>query len=732
MQTRKVLLAAVSLLLTAWVMVPSRAETRQAEPPNILLIILDDVGIDLFQSFGFGGGEASRTPAMDTISSGGLRFRNAWSMPECSPTRAAILTGRYPLRTNTTAALVPGDLANSQLSPFEMTIPKVLKHAGYTSALFGKWHSTDGATYPYGDNGPLSVGFDYFYGPLSGSRGLALPAIDTTAGGIAYDDRGTSAQPHGPYSCGFIPNASADPVYGADSGACYFADGRSCTELTKTAAEPHPGRACLEQGGILDPNAVCQSPAPDKLRWDLPNAYYVEPLCETDMDTSQVTEVPLTDRRARTYSATEYTNAAIEWIRAHPTGPWMAAVNYFNDHVPQQPAPQSLTPGWEDVGGLPCDGTTDISEQMLQAADTEIGRLLVETGLASLASSGEIEYRPEASNTMIVILGDNGSYPFVRPPFDASRAKGTTYQTGVWVPLTVAGPLVDSPGRDVESMVNVVDLFELFGEIAGLDVRTIVPSSRTLDSVPMLPYLTQPGIESIRQYNFAQNTTNNLIADNKRPGPCVVSVGAAGKLCMQLYPTRDGCVGFEGTWYGDEYSSCCEVKNRVEGMENLILRTVAQAAVRNDTFKLVQTTSEDCSILNGTSTAYEFYEINQDASSPALDRREKNLIISQSSPTQGLTEEQARNFLLLEDELNRILTSKVLCPGDGNEDGVVDIEDVRNWLSFTKLPLPDGEGSSWYDFPIVNPDGTYVYDGKTDLSDLQVILDNFGLTCPRP
>ena len=81
-----------------------------------------------------------------------------------------------------------------------------------------------------------------------------------------------------------------------------------------------------------------------------------------------------------------------------------------------------------------------------------------------------------ASNTMLVIIGDNGTYaPGVKAPFDLTHAKGYVNQTGVWVPLLVAGRLVNTPDRDVQHMVNVADLFQLFGEIAGLDVRGLVP-----------------------------------------------------------------------------------------------------------------------------------------------------------------------------------------------------------------------------------------------------------------
>jgi arylsulfatase A-like enzyme len=159
----------------------------------------------------------------------------------------------------------------------------------------------------------------------------------------------------------------------------------------------------------------------------------------------------------------------------------MATVSYAAIHAPYQQAPQSLTPNAQDLSGVPCAGGTSeqtrtISNQMLEAMDTEIGRLLVEIGLASRNEDGSLQYNPSASNTMLVIIGDNGTYaPGVKAPFDLTHAKGYVNQTGVWVPLLVAGRLVNTPDRDVQHMVNVADLFQLFGEIAGLDVRGLVP-----------------------------------------------------------------------------------------------------------------------------------------------------------------------------------------------------------------------------------------------------------------
>src|SRR5215470_9148392 len=97
---------------------------KPPKTPNILFFIMDDVGIDQMLTFGYGGATPPRTPNIDAIAKAGVRFRNSWSMPECSPSRAMFFEGRYPLRTNVLNAILALDLANSQVSPFETTTPQ--------------------------------------------------------------------------------------------------------------------------------------------------------------------------------------------------------------------------------------------------------------------------------------------------------------------------------------------------------------------------------------------------------------------------------------------------------------------------------------------------------------------------------------------------------------------------------------------------------------------------------
>lgn len=371
---------------------------NEPDTPNILLVIMDDVGIDQLTNMGYGGVEAPSVPGLDALAAGGVRFRNTWSMPECSPGRSVLLTGRYPLRNNIYQAIGPNDLANSQVDPYEITAAKLLKPAGYTSAMFGKFHLA-GPENNEAENGtPMQLGWDHFYGWTGGLPG----SIDTTAGGVA---------PPGTYSCGFVP--TEDEPGGAYAGACYTPsqNGVSCQELSGLNAAGDPaGLQCLTQGGILDPNASCQSAAPSNLVFSRENAHYVSPLVVND--DSAVEEAALTDSRGRGYRSTIEVDAARDWIFARPEHgePWMATLSFSAPHSPLQRPPASLLPsGIASKLTNECANPVNqrrLSDAMIEAMDTVLSRLLVETGIAQRNSEGGLDYDPQASDTMVVVIGD--------------------------------------------------------------------------------------------------------------------------------------------------------------------------------------------------------------------------------------------------------------------------------------------------------------------------------------
>ena len=706
--------------------------------PNILFIIMDDVGIDQMQIFGYGGGTAPLTPNINAIAQAGVRFRNVWSMPECSPSRAIFFEGRYPLRTHVQAAILSNDLANSQVSPYEVTTPQILRTKNYTSGLFGKFHlaGPNNNEFTYGT--PHVLGWDYFDGFLEG----APYPIDTTIGG-QYPTPNVTPPPPPIYSCGFIPNATQDSTNGADYGACVQPD-RSCTELTRSTTMPVPGFSCLQQGGLFVKKQSCADAKSVSLDFMVDNAYYAWNRV-INMPDGKVIQVPLPTRG---YISDATVSAAVNWIQQQNAAkkPWMSTVSFANDHTPYQQPPGYLLPGpTPDTTGFSCIGnslantvaTRVISNQMIEAMDTEIGNLMVSSGLALRNADGSLDYHPEQTNTMVIIIGDNGTYgPGVKAPFDIERAKGFVYQTGVWVPLIISGPLVASPNREVTSMVNIADLFQLFGEIAGIDVTKVVPKTHTLDSQPMLAYLTNPNQKSIRTTNFTQTQSNIHVGT---PPPCVLTV-LTTDTCVQLFNLPAICHFEGGKWYGTPsddkngttYDSCCAVKRALYDPTNtpLNLLPIFQQATRNDNYKVVRKQVDVCATAPSTNDTTqilnEFYQINEDENNLTLKIDKQGMAKCGETNTcpEGLTPAEAATYTQLHNLILTTLASEPLCLGDGNLDKVVNTQDVQNWFFYSTHGIPVEGGppntSSWYDFN---------RDGYTDQTDLKIIALNFGRTC---
>ena len=152
--------AAAGVLLTIVGVVVLQIGTGQTRP-NILLIVSDDLG---YGDLGVYGSRDIPTPNIDRLANSGIRFTNAYvSGPYCSPTRAGLMTGRYPQRFG--HEFNPDGSPEYGLPLTETTMADRLKAAGYRTALFGKWHlgSADRLH-------PTRRGFEEFYGFLGGSH----------------------------------------------------------------------------------------------------------------------------------------------------------------------------------------------------------------------------------------------------------------------------------------------------------------------------------------------------------------------------------------------------------------------------------------------------------------------------------------------------------------------------------------------------------------------------------
>ena len=738
------------------------SKPRSSRPRDIVFIVMDDVGIDQLAVFGLATENPIPLPNIDAIALSGVMFGNVWVMPECSPSRAAFFTGRYPMRTGVTSALIDNMLPVSQVSPYETTIPRVLAQAGYSSALIGKFHL--GEANPSGDCSPATLGWDYFNGNLGASPG----AIDTTAGNKIFLS-GT-----GPFGCGF------DQLN--QSGACYQSNG-SC----QSAAS---GKACLESGGLFLANEACSSPTPSRLDFSRTNSYYVwqdvvnEHALPENFGPDQCSVEPVISRE---YMTTAQTDLAVNWWRQQ-SGRRMVTVAYNSEHTPFQQPPVSLVPDDSTsppLSLLQCQGTTDIDRlqqraigaAMLKAMDLEIGRLLQGMGLATLDANGVIQTvndqhghlhipQLEQSGTMVVIIGDNGTFAYlVRPPFDPIKSKGTVYQTGVWVPLIVAGNLVHGPtGRIDNHLINSVDLFELFGEFAGVDVNQVVPPAHVLDSKPMLIHLTDPDHGETRTTNFTQLGTGVFEVPTNpktRSWPCLLggAVSMDGKSfsvgqCSDiLFSTRAFCEQENGgIWFGPpdstdqsplafpnpasadgSWNSCCSIlvlnPNQSDPTMQTSILPINQWAERDKHFKYVERQFADCTkpLCPGPDcdmifppyerkTVSEFYDLHTTLTNPAgLDN--DNLACDPATgqdPIQCVPQVLQFEYRFLQKALDDQRNSEVSCTGDGNLDKRVNNQDLSGVKQF------QGAGPSIWDFND---------DAQTDPDDIKIVLSNLGKDC---
>lgn len=159
MKNIKIVISVVVTLLFQW-----NGYCQSTTKPNIIVILVDDMG---YADVGFNGCKDIPTPNIDRIAANGVKFTNGYvTFSVCGPSRAGLLTGRYPQRFGyeRNPQYRPQD-PNMGLPKEENTLAESLKQVGYTSGIIGKWHQ--GADI---SNHPLNRGFDEFFGHLGGGH----------------------------------------------------------------------------------------------------------------------------------------------------------------------------------------------------------------------------------------------------------------------------------------------------------------------------------------------------------------------------------------------------------------------------------------------------------------------------------------------------------------------------------------------------------------------------------
>ena len=199
--------------------------------PNIIIIYTDDLG---YGDLGCYGATKIKTPHIDQLAASGIRFTNAHSTSAtCTPSRYAVMTGRYPWKKKGTGVL-PGDAALI-IDTSQMTLPKMLKNAGYKTGIIGKWHLGLGNEIEKNWNskispGPNEIGFDYsFIFPATADR---VPTVFLKNGAIMGNE------PDDPIQIDYTHKIGDEPT------------GRDNPEMLKMKSSPGQGHDNTIVNGI--------------------------------------------------------------------------------------------------------------------------------------------------------------------------------------------------------------------------------------------------------------------------------------------------------------------------------------------------------------------------------------------------------------------------------------------------------------------------------------------------
>ncbi len=190
--------------------VPPADEAGAADqkPPNVLIILIDDMG---YRDVGYHGSEI-RTPTIDRLAADGVELTQFYAHPTCSPTRTALMTAKAPARMGIVMPIAKNATKSLPLS--EKLMPEYFKDAGYQTALIGKWHLGHATRAMQ----PTSRGFDYFYGNLTGGVGHW---DHVHGGGYDWQRNGVTVRDDG-YTTHLLTDEAVKMIEGRDDEKPFF------------------------------------------------------------------------------------------------------------------------------------------------------------------------------------------------------------------------------------------------------------------------------------------------------------------------------------------------------------------------------------------------------------------------------------------------------------------------------------------------------------------------------
>jgi len=387
-----------------------------AEPPNIVLMMADDMGMgdsSAYQDF-TGNADAVQlhTPAMERLAAMGMRFTDAHTpASRCTPTRYGLLTGRYPWRSRMKWWVLFGSQGDPLIEADRPTLASLLKAAGYRTAMFGKWHV--GLRYRRSDGLP-AAGWD--------DADLTRP-LHTTPLDYGFDIARYTSRSHGTSG----PDAGSQP---------------------KNKARRNGPNQKVGPGHLHGRQAVSASGNGKELVATGPNAYVLSKL------------------------GSRHSDHAMEFLQSHVREQHSRSRPFFlyypanSNHTPYTPdeaiGGQSVRGAARSKSGEPMDARHDF----IYENDVALGRLL------DWLERTEDPRRPGSKlieNTLVIFTSDNGAEKnsdIASGPFRSH--KGSCYEGGHRVPFIVAWPAGGVPaGASNPAPIGLQDLFATFAEIVG-------------------------------------------------------------------------------------------------------------------------------------------------------------------------------------------------------------------------------------------------------------------------
>jgi len=436
-------LTTLAALLT-FPLLPATTFAAETAHPNIVVILSDDIGYGDLVCY---GAQHVKTPNLDRLAREGVRFTDAHATASvCTPTRFALLTGRYAWRQPGTG-IAAGD-APALIKPGTTTLPSVLKRAGYTTGLVGKWHLGLGAGPKTDFNGeinpgPLEVGFDSaFFIPATGDR---VPCV------FVENHRVVGLDPSDPIRVSYGKKIGDGPT-GRDPGVKLKIKGDASHSDTVVNGIPRIG---YMTGGKA-------------ARW-------------VDEDIADT-----------------LTAKAVSFIETNAAHPFFLYLATHDIHEPMVPNPRFR-------GTSDCGWRGDVIHQF----DWTVGEVLATLDRLKLTTNTLVIFTSD-NGGKIKDTYDDGTNPLQsrQPPNGILRGtKSTLYEGGHRVPFIARWPGKIPAGGKSDELIAAVDLLSSFAALTGQKLAT----NDAPDSFNLLPVLLNaPGAKGRDQLVLQNNSMSPL------------------------------------------------------------------------------------------------------------------------------------------------------------------------------------------------------------------------------